>query len=152
MGETLAGDACAALAATGYLAAAPVRVAGEVLQLPLAEGSDEDAKPVEIQALRVGDLGLVGIPAEYFVELQLDIKARSPLPRTCVLELANGSIGYVPTRAAFDENMAHVSSTRMERFDHLGYEVRSALSRGYLPGVGEAIADGAVRLLQQLAD
>ena len=150
MGETLAGDACVALEQMEEVAAGPVRIASEVIQLPMKEDADQSIGQTEIQVMRVGEVAFVGVPAEYFVELQLDIKERSPFARTYISELANGCIGYVPTRKAFAENMKDVSSERMEQFDHMGYEVRSALSRGYLPGIGEAMADAAVRLLEQV--
>ena len=147
MGETLAGDVCEALKKMEPLAAGPVGIAAEVVRLPLREGVEPVVTEGEVQAIRVGDAGFVGIPAEYFVEFQLDIKARSPLRRTFLSELANGWVGYVPTRKAFEQNMQQVSWERMDRFDHMGYEVRSALSRGFLPGVGEVMADAAVGLL-----
>jgi len=46
--------------------------------------------------------------------------------------------------------MKDVPSAPMQNFDHKGYEVRSALSRGFLPGVGEAMADAAVGSLEEL--
>jgi len=53
-----------------------------------------------VQAFRIGDLALVGAPGEFFVELGLEIKRRSPFAQTMVLELANDSVGYIPTRRA----------------------------------------------------
>lgn len=50
-----------------------------------------------VQALRIGDLGIVAIPCEVFVELGLEIKARSPLKPAFTIELANGCNGYLPT-------------------------------------------------------
>ena len=38
-----------------------------------------------------------GIPFEPFVEIGLDLKRRSPFPRTMVIGLANGNNGYLPT-------------------------------------------------------
>ena len=38
----------------------------------------------------------------------------------------------------------------MESFDHKGYEVRSALAMGFEPGIGELMADAAVKLLARL--
>lgn len=151
LGETLAGDVCTALARLEPLPGAALAVASERAELPLREGADPAWSSVDIQALRVGDVGIVGIPAEYFVELQLEIRARSPLKPTFVAELANGWVGYVPTRKAFAENMQHVSAEPMKGFDHMGYEVRSALSRGFLPGVGEAMAEAALRALAAVA-
>lgn len=35
--------------------------------------------PIPVQAFRVGDMGITGIPCETFVETGLELKARSPL-------------------------------------------------------------------------
>jgi len=151
MGETLAGDVCEALKDMKPLSNEGIGVANKTIQLPMREDvSDKEIGEVEIQAIKVGDIGFVSSPSEYFVEFQLDIKKRSPALRTFVSELANGWVGYVPTKKAFEENMKHVPSDPMKSFDHKGYEVRSALSRGFLPGVGELIAETAVELLERL--
>jgi hypothetical protein len=54
---------------------------------------------VPLQALRIGELAIVTIPFEAFVEMGVDLKARSPFPDTFVVSLANGSYGYLPTAA-----------------------------------------------------
>ena len=54
---------------------------------------------VPLQALRIGDLALVAIPFEVFVEIGLELKAKSPFPDTFVISLANGGYGYLPTAA-----------------------------------------------------
>ncbi len=48
-----------------------------------------------IQALRVGPLGFVGLPAEPFVEIGLEIRRRSPFGLTIPIGLANDCAGYV---------------------------------------------------------
>jgi neutral ceramidase len=151
MGETLAGDVCESLKNMESLSNEVVKAVSKTIQLPMREEADKKIGEAEIQAIRVGNIGFVGIPAEYFVEHQLDIKKRSPFKRTFVSELANGWVGYIPTKKAFEENMKDVPSEPMKRFDHKGYEVRSALSRGFMPGVGEFMADTAVELLEVLA-
>ncbi len=87
----------------------------------------------EIQAFRIGDAGVVGLPGEIFVELGLDIKRRSPFERTLVGELANDAIGYIPTDAARSEG---------------SYEVYTSPT---VPGAGPGMVDCAVRLLEGLA-
>ena len=57
----------------------------------------------EVQAIRINDIVLLGIPGEPFVEAQLMIKAKSPFPHTVVMGLANDFPGYLPTREAFAE-------------------------------------------------
>jgi hypothetical protein len=52
---------------------------------------------VKLQAIRIGDLGIVTSPCETFVETGLAIKQESPLPLTFTIELANGYNGYLPT-------------------------------------------------------
>ena len=57
----------------------------------------EETFTVKIQAIRIGDLAVCGIPFETFVETGLDLKKRSPFPQTMVIGLANGRHGYLPT-------------------------------------------------------
>lgn len=57
----------------------------------------EDTITVILQAIRIGDLAVCGIPFETFVQTGLDLKKRSPFPQTMVIGLANGRHGYLPT-------------------------------------------------------
>lgn len=68
--------------------------AGRVLA---AAERKENTLTVQLQALRLGDLGVCGIPFETFVEIGLDLKKRSPFLQTMVIGLANGRHGYLPT-------------------------------------------------------
>jgi neutral ceramidase len=65
--------------------------------------SDPSEWDVPISAMRIGDLGLVGLPGEVFSQIGLDIKAASPFAQTMLLGLANGTVGYVATDQAMDE-------------------------------------------------
>ena len=56
-----------------------------------------ETEDILLQAIRIGDLGITSIPCETFVEIGLDIKARSPMHHTFTIELANGHYGYLPT-------------------------------------------------------
>ncbi|HAB19624.1 MAG TPA: hypothetical protein DCE44_24725 [Verrucomicrobiales bacterium] len=89
-----------------------------------------------VQALRIGDLALVGVPAEYFTQLGIDIKNRSPFRYTYVAELANDWIGYLPN---------------FEGHKLGGYQVWTGFHSYAEPGTGERIADVAVELLRELA-
>ncbi len=62
-----------------------------------AAENPEDTLTVQLQAIRIGDLAVCGIPFETFVEMGLDLKKRSPFPQTMVIGLANGKHGYLPT-------------------------------------------------------
>ncbi len=61
-----------------------------------------DTVKVKLQAIRIGELGIVSSPCETFVETGLAIKKQSPLRTTFVIELANGYNGYLPTPEQHD--------------------------------------------------
>ncbi|MBK9170658.1 MAG: neutral/alkaline non-lysosomal ceramidase N-terminal domain-containing protein [Bryobacterales bacterium] len=50
-----------------------------------------------LQAMRVGDLGIVALPCEVFAETGLELKRQSAFQPSFVIELANGYGGYLPT-------------------------------------------------------
>ena len=84
--------------------------------------------------IRVGDLGLVGLPGEAFAELGLAVKQRSPARHTLVVELSGDTIGYLPTRESFAQG---------------GYEVTIG-STFYQEGAAERLVDSAVTQLNRL--
>lgn len=57
----------------------------------------EEAVAVIVQAIRIGDFAICTLPFEVFCEIGLDLKKRSPFPRTMVVSIANGRSGYLPT-------------------------------------------------------
>jgi hypothetical protein len=88
---------------------------------------------LEVQAFRLSDdVAIVTLPSEIFVELGLAIKAASPFKTTIVIELANDSLGYIPTKKAFHEGSYEVTNSRVEA------------------GTGELLADTAIKLLKEL--
>jgi hypothetical protein len=89
-----------------------------------------------LQVLRIGDVALVGVPAEYFTQLGLDIKNRSPFRYTYIAELANDWIGYLPN---------------LEGHKLGGYQVWTGFHSYAEPGTGERIADEIVAMLKELA-
>jgi neutral ceramidase len=58
-----------------------------------------ESMAVKVQALRIGDTAVCGLPFEVFVEIGLEIKRHSPFKNTLVVGLANGRHGYLPTPA-----------------------------------------------------
>ena len=54
------------------------------------------ARKTWVQAVRIGDVAIVGVPGEFFTALGEEIKRRSPFRYTYVFELANDYIGYIP--------------------------------------------------------
>ena len=93
-------------------------------------------RSVPVTALRLGDVGVVGLPGEMFVDYGLQIKARSPFARTMAVELANDFIGYCPTDAALQEG---------------GYETRLCRWAMAAPGTEGSMVDAAVGALERVA-
>jgi hypothetical protein len=52
---------------------------------------------VPVQTLRIGAVGVAGLPNEIFCETGLELKRRSPFKPSFVMEIANGYYGYLPT-------------------------------------------------------
>ena len=57
-----------------------------------------EERSTSVQVLRLGNVALVGVPAELFASLGLAIRRRSPFRDTHVVGLANDTIGYVGDR------------------------------------------------------
>lgn len=95
---------------------------------------ERGTQPAELQMLGLGDVRWVGVPAEYFVEYQLDIKQAVHPLRAHIVGGANGMIGYVPTRAAFQRG---------------GYETTLGPPSRMAPDTGDRIASAAIRILRR---
>lgn len=89
----------------------------------------------EVQAVRIGDTVIVGLPGEVFIEYALNIETRSPIANTIVMGYTNGNPGYIPTAAAYDEG---------------GYEVEGAYR--FYEGGRTMITDQSERLILQAAE
>ncbi len=90
-----------------------------------------------IQTILIGDVALVGVPAEFFTKLGQDIKRRSPFEHTYVAELSNDWIGYLPDREAHELG---------------GYQVWTGLHSYAEAGTGERMVDRVVGMLEELAN
>jgi hypothetical protein len=88
-----------------------------------------------LQVVQIGDVALVGVPAEFFTKLGQEIKWRSPFRYTYIAELANDWIGYIPDKAAFALG---------------GYQTWTGLHSFADPETGEKIVAQAVQMLREL--
>jgi len=52
-------------------------------------------RELKLQAIRIGDLGIVAIPCEVYGSTGLAVKAASPMKTTMNISLANGGEGYI---------------------------------------------------------
>ncbi|QDU98414.1 LamG-like jellyroll fold domain-containing protein [Lignipirellula cremea] len=91
---------------------------------------------LKLQAIRIGDLGITGIPDEVYGLTGLKLKARSPLQPTFNIELANGAEGYIPP-----PEQHHLG----------GYTTWAARTAGLEVQAEPQIVDTLVRLLEQVS-
>ena len=89
----------------------------------------------QVQVFRIGEVAVVLLPGEVFVEYGLEIKLKSPAQRTFVVELANSIMGYVPTRRAFEGG---------------GYEQKTGSNSKLSPLAGEFLVETALALLDSM--
>ncbi|MFO8080445.1 MAG: hypothetical protein R6V07_09075 [Armatimonadota bacterium] len=89
----------------------------------------------EIQVLRIGDMAIVGLPGEPFVELGLAIKMASPFQPTFIAHCTSHYTGYIPTAGALERG---------------GHEAVTRYWAKLVPEAFEMIRDEATRLLAEM--
>ncbi len=102
----------------------------------IMSGSFPKTVRTPVQALRIGSLGIATFPGEAFVELGLEVKAKSPFKPTFPIELANDYRGYIPT---------------VEGHQLGGYETWRAKSSYLEAQAAPKMVAAALRLLEKLA-
>jgi len=93
---------------------------------------DRGELTTRVTVARIGEVAMVGLPGEPFVELGLALKANPYFPHTFVVGYCNDLILYIPTREAYAQG---------------GYEVDMARVAA---GSGEQMVASALRCLSQL--
>ena len=94
-----------------------------------AEKGETEEMP--LTAVTFGDIAFAAAPIEMFDTNGKEVRDGSPFKTTYMCSLANGSMGYIPSIAAFP---------------HGTYEV---LACAYVPGTGEQISGELVKMLNE---
>ncbi|MHA1596804.1 MAG: neutral/alkaline non-lysosomal ceramidase N-terminal domain-containing protein [Candidatus Asgardarchaeia archaeon] len=112
-----------------YLRVAMNNLVGAKLQLYLAEHVKGPIFPeeAEVQAIRINDTVLVGIPGELFTEFQIEIKEKSKFEKTFVIALANGYVGYIFTPEAYEKRVYETFVSPLKKDS--GYVIRDVALR-----------------------
>jgi neutral ceramidase len=95
---------------------------------------------VELQALSLDGVALVGVASEPFVEIGLQVKARSSAAMTLFAGYANGSVGYVPMPLAYDQGGYEVDAS------YVYYRLPAPLA----PACAGLLIDGALAMIDAL--
>ena len=96
-----------------------------------------ETRTTSIQTLAIGDVAIVGVPAELFTVLGLEIKRHSPFRHTLIAELSNDWVGYVP------DSRGHQLG---------GYQTWTGHHSYCEPGTGERMVATAVSQLERLRE
>ena len=68
----------------------------EVYAMQAVHLHENPTDEVVLQAIRIGEMGITGMPNEVYALTGLKLKRRSPLDLTWNMSLANGACGYIP--------------------------------------------------------
>src|SRR3954468_3247277 len=98
---------------------------------------DRPRTELKVQALRIGDLGIAGLPNEVFAISGLKIKHPSPFAATFNIDLANGAEGYIPPP---------------EQHKLGGYTTWAARTAGLETGAEPKILDTMLGLLEEISN
>lgn len=88
--------------------------------------------PIEVQAIRLGNTALVGIPVEPFAEIGVAVKQASPFATTFFSGYTNGAEYYMPAAYAYEEG---------------GYEVWMS---PFAPEAAAKTVEASIELLQEV--
>lgn len=84
---------------------------------PNREYKIEDADPVTIRLslLVINDIAIAGVSGEVLTNIWLRLKRESPFNRTIMVTHCNGSSGYLPDDAAYDQVSYEIITTQVKR-------------------------------------
>lgn len=77
----------------------------------------EDADPVDIRLslLMIDDIAIAGVSGEVMTMVHQRLRNQSPFSRTVMVTHANGSSGYIPDDAAFEQVSYEIATSRLKR-------------------------------------
>jgi hypothetical protein len=76
---------------------------------------DADPVPIRLTLLVINDIAIAGVSGEVLTNISLRLKRESPFNRTIMITHANGSSGYLPDDAAYDQVSYEITATRVKR-------------------------------------
>jgi hypothetical protein len=116
----------------------------------LRDAVAKGAKPavqIPVQALRLGDIGIVAVPGETFTLQGVEVKRQSPFAHTLFIGYSNGCMSYIPTADAYPKGGWSITDR---------YYVPDMIFQAYLlptalaSDCGERIVNKSLELLREL--
>lgn len=106
------------------------------LELLRAAELKSETIDLELQCIRLGELVVLGWPAEPFVEFGLSLKTKSPFDNTAISVLSNGApIAYICTKEAYEQG---------------GYEPQITSNSNLSEKTGDIILERSLELLNRM--
>ncbi len=105
-----------------------------------AAGETQVKLPTSVQVIALGDIALIGYPAEVFFEIGKAVQDGSPFPITLPVTHVNGSIGYVPIASAYEDGGYEITA----RAHHKGL--------GLVPEAEQVLVDESLKALKEARD
>jgi hypothetical protein len=94
--------------------------------------ADSDPVSIRLALLMINDIALAGVSGEVMTMIHQRLRNESPVSRIVMVTHANGSSGYIPDDAAFDQVSYEITTSRLK------------------PGCAErAIVNGFLKLMKQ---
>jgi hypothetical protein len=76
---------------------------------------DTDPVPIRLSLLVLNDIAIAGVSGEVLTNISLRLKRESPFNRTIMVTHGNGSSGYIPDDAAYDQVSYEITAARVKR-------------------------------------
>jgi neutral ceramidase len=119
-----------------------------ILVRTVESGVKKPTVPLNVQVMRIGDLGLAAVSGETLVELGLGVKKSSPFEKTIFLGYSNGCISYIPMENAYPpEGWSPWETYSIPDMLFQTYQVPMALA----PACGAMIVSRCLEMLNGLA-
>lgn len=104
-------------------------------QVMYEDPEKDQPMPADVQVISVGGVRICAFPAELFYEYAIDLKEREKDEKIMVATIANGVLGYVPTRRAFENG---------------GYEPSLGYTSRWEEGCGEKLVESVIRQIENI--
>jgi hypothetical protein len=71
--------------------------------------------PIRLSLLRINDVALAGVSGEVLTMIGQRLKKESPLANTVLVANCNGSSGYLPDDASYEQVSYEIVSSRVQK-------------------------------------